>query len=342
MEQLKIEPPANPLDAGNFKPQPQRLRSVATVACWMRAETSRCSCKVNPSDAAWGWRCPCNGDKRRSVLKLLLKPEAIETLNLWLHAPQSDWLKRQGIEAGEWCDAVDDLSPLSMDELNRHQLIRERLAEQLDQLADHPDMRWEQLDHVDWRARCCGQGLMPPGAAAQLDQDRLEQRWQNLQQTLFSLGPVHQHQSDTSPLNTSQLMAGEIAVHISTSKLRARTLLQAWLQHLCMQLGDAPCSSAVICRPEGSAKADQFQIAMRWQTMTPDEAMHQIGMLQGSRRRAWSSAGPFRRRAAWREPWRWRKERTPRTGLSQSLARGIQPLGGARSGRTQPLLRRRL
>ena len=61
----------------------------------------------------------------------MLKPEAIETLNLWLHAPQSDWLKRQGIEAGEWCDAVDDLSPLSMDELNRHQLIRERLAEQL-------------------------------------------------------------------------------------------------------------------------------------------------------------------------------------------------------------------
>ena len=76
-------------------------------------------------------------------------------------------------------------------------------------------------------------------------------------------------------------MAGEIAVHISTSKLRARTLLQAWLQHLCVQLGDAPCSSAVICRPEGSAKADQFQVAMRWQPMTPDEAMHQIGMLQG-------------------------------------------------------------
>ena len=87
---------------------------------------------------------------------------------------------------------------------------------------------------------------MPPGAAAQLDQDKLEQRWQNLQQTLFSLGPVHHHHSDTTPLNTplntSQLMAGEIAVHISTSKLRARTLLQAWLQHLCVQLGDAPAA----------------------------------------------------------------------------------------------------
>ena len=76
-------------------------------------------------------------------------------------------------------------------------------------------------------------------------------------------------------------MAGEIAVHISTSKLRARTLLQAWLSASLRAVGRCPCSSAVICRPEGSAKADQFQIAMRWQTMTPDEAMHQIGMLQG-------------------------------------------------------------
>ncbi|MEC7247835.1 MAG: exonuclease V subunit gamma, partial [Cyanobacteriota bacterium] len=132
-----------------------------------------------------------------------------------------------------------------------------------------------------WRVRCCGQGLMPPGAAAALDQDRLEQRWQNLQHTLFSLGPVHQLQSDSNTLNTGQLMAGELAVHISTSKLRARTLLQAWLQHLLVQLGNAPCSSAVICRPEGSAKADQFQIAMRWQTMAPQEAAHQIAQLQG-------------------------------------------------------------
>ena len=70
MEQLKIEPPANPLMLAIFKPHPQRLRSVATVACWMRAETSRLNCKVNPSDPAWGWRCPCSGDKRRSRPKL--------------------------------------------------------------------------------------------------------------------------------------------------------------------------------------------------------------------------------------------------------------------------------
>ena len=281
MEQLKLEPPANPLDAGNFQTTP----TTAAISRDRRLLDARRNLDVQlqgqPQRPSLGLAMPLQWRHPEIQAEAVLKPEAIETLNLWLHAPQSDWLKRQGIEAGEWCDAVDDLSPLSMDELNRHQLIRERLAEQLEHLAEHPDMRWEQPDHVDWKARCCGQGLMPPGAAAQLDQDRLEQRWQNLQQTLFSLGPVHHHPSDISPLNTSQLMAGEIAVHISTSKLRARTLLQAWLQHLCVQLGDAPCSSAVICRPEGSAKADQFQVAMRWQTMTPDEAMHQIGMLQG-------------------------------------------------------------
>ena len=156
MEELKIEPPANPLDAGNF----QATATTAAISRDRRLLDARrnleVQLQVNPSGPAWGWRClamATSGDQGQGCAQA----EAIETSTLAART-SSDWLKRQGIEAGEWCDAVDDLSPLSMDELNRHQLIRERLAEQLDQLADHPDTRWEQLDHVDWRARCCGQG----------------------------------------------------------------------------------------------------------------------------------------------------------------------------------------
>ena len=118
-------------------------------------------------------------------------------------------------------------------------------------------------------------------------------------------------------------------------------MLQAWLQHLA-QLGDAPWQCRDLHRPEGSAKADQFQIAMRWQTMTPDEAMHQIGMLQGLATQGMEQCWPV----------------PPESGLAQALAlakekdaadraftnrwQGGFSLWAGAISRTEPLLRRRL
>ena len=152
-EQLMIEPPANPLDAGNF----QTSAETGAISRDRRLLDARRNLEVQlqgqPQRPSLGLAMPLQWRHQEIQDVAVLNPEAIQILNLWLHAPQSDWLKRQGIEAGEWCDAVEDLSPLSMDELDRHRLIRERLAEQLDHLAEHPETRWDHIDHVDWRVR---------------------------------------------------------------------------------------------------------------------------------------------------------------------------------------------
>ena len=279
MQQLLIHPPANPLDADNFLTTPQ----TAALSCDRRLLEARRNLDAQLGNEqphrVLGLALPLGWQHPTMETPSTLDAEGIETLERWLRAPQKEWLKRQGIDAGEWCDPVNDLSPLSLPELDCHRLLSQRLAEQLDLLANDPEARWNVQQQGDWIARTSGQGRMPPGAAAELDDERLERRWQNLQTTLLNLGPLRVMQQPGTH-RSGLVMAGDIAVEISTSRLRSRSLLQSWLKHLLAQLDDSPCNTAVVCRQDGSAKADQFQIAMRWKAMTPPEAEQQISLLQ--------------------------------------------------------------
>ena len=279
MDRLLIHPPANPLDVANFIVTPQ----TDALSCDRRLLDARRNLDAQIGDDQphrdLGLALPLVWWHPTTDAALPIHSEAIETLERWLQGPQKEWLKRQGIDAGEWCDPVNDLSPLSLPELACHQLISQRLSEQLDLLRNNPQARWDIQETEDWIARSCGQGLMPPGAAAELDDDRLERRWQNLQKTVLSLGPLRLQQQPASQ-RSALVMAGDTAVQISTSRLRSRSLLQGWLKHLLAQLDHAACNTAVVCRQDGSAKADQFHIAMRWRALTPPEAELEISVLQ--------------------------------------------------------------
>lgn len=279
MDFLLIHPPANPLDIANFMVTPQ----TDAISCDRRLLDARRNLDALMGDDQphrnLGLALPLVWQHPTTDAALPINSEAIEALKRWLQAPQKEWLKRQGIDAGEWCDPVNDLSPLSLPELDCHQLISQRLSEQLDLLRNNPEARWDVQEKGDWIARSCGQGLMPPGAAAELDDNRLERRWQSLQKTVLSLGPLRLQQQTTSQ-RSDLVMAGETAVQISTSRLRSRSLLQSWLKHLLAQLDDAACNTAVVCRQDGSAKADQFHIAMRWKALTREEADLEIRVLQ--------------------------------------------------------------
>ena len=279
MDRLLIHPPANPLDIANFMATPK----ADAISCDRRLLDARrnldAQIGIEQPHRDLGLALPLTWHHPTSDTAIPISSEAIETLERWLQAPQKEWLKRQGIDAGEWCDPVNDLSPLSLPELDCHQLLSQRLSEQLDLLANDPEARWDVEQKEDWIARSCGQGLMPPGAAAELDDDRLERRWQNLQKTALSLGPLRLQQQPASQ-RSALVMAGETAVQISTSRMRSRSLLQSWLKHLLAQLDNADCNTAVVCRQDGSAKADQFHVAMRWRALKPLEAEQELRVLQ--------------------------------------------------------------
>ena len=274
MAQVLIEPPANPLDAANFIPA-----KTEALSCDRRLLQAR-QCLDDPQGRAPGhaplglalpihWPLEAPPPPAHTTT---LNSDQVEQLERWLQAPQRAWLRERGIEAGEWCDAVEDRAPLALPERTLRALITERLRDELDRLKTHPEARWDVTRSGEWIRWSQGRGLLPPGAGAALDDIRLEQRWQNLQTTLFSLGSLQQPPRWDGLATPPLPMAGETAVMISASKLQARSMLEGWLKHLLNQRAGRAAPTVVICRGESSSKAETFSIAMRWMPMEPQQA----------------------------------------------------------------------
>ena len=86
-----------------------------------------------------------------------------EELLRWMHQPQAAWLRSKGLRPGEGIDAVEDLDPLELNALERYQLLDQNL-EPLLAAGELPN----------WRSLLAGQGALPAGAGAALEQ----QEWQ--------------------------------------------------------------------------------------------------------------------------------------------------------------------
>ena len=274
MAQVLIEPPANPLDAANFIPA-----KTDALSCDRRLLQAR-QClddpqRPAPGHAPLGLALPIHWTleaKPAAAQANTLNSDQVEQLERWLQAPQRAWLRQRGIEAGEWCDAVEDRSPLALPERALRALMTERLHDELDGLTRDPEARWDTSKSGDWLQWSCGRGLLPPGAGAALDDSRLEQRWQNLQTALFSLGTLQQPPRWEKLAIPPLPVAGETAVMISTSKLQARTVLESWFKHLLNQREGRGSPTVVICRGDSSSKAETFSVAMRWMPMEPQQA----------------------------------------------------------------------
>jgi len=309
LQRVLIEPAANPLDATNFIAD----GGGTALSCDRRLLEARRNLDHQLSSGSkrielglalpLHWSVPDEGCTPLTEGQRF-PADSLESLERWLRAPQKQWLIAQGLEPGEWCDPVEDLAPLTLSELERHQLLQQRLSEELDQLADADTASWQTGTAGRWLERTRGQGRMPPGAAATLGDEQLERRWQSLQSTLHRMGPLRQVKPDPGSGSRPLLIAGDTAVLISTSRLHARSLLQGWLNHLLGQLNATPCSSAVVCRHDNSAKADQFQIAMRWKPIEKEKAETLITQLL--------SLADHGRHTCWPVP--------PDSGLSRALA----------------------
>jgi len=274
MARVLIEPPANPLDEANFIP----ARTDA-LSCDRRLLQAR-QCLDDPQRPVSGhlplglalpvhW---AEGAKPTAANADPLNSDQVEQLERWLQAPQRAWLRQRGIDAGEWCDAVEDRSPLALPERALRAVITERLRDELDGLSNEPTARWSTPSPGDWIRWSRGRGLLPPGAGATLDDNRLERRWQNLQTTLFSLGSLQQPPRWEGLAIPPLPNAGETAVMINASRLQARTLLEGWFKHLLNQRAGRSSPTAVICRSDSTSKPDTFTIAMRWTPMEPQKA----------------------------------------------------------------------
>ncbi len=251
---LCIEPDPNPLDRSNF----QVAVHGQPLSCDRRQLEARRWLDRHQSDGALGglalplsWS-PLEPDDT-------VDPLSQEELLQWLVDPQSAWLRQLGLHPSERVDPVEDLEALALTSLLQAQLLNQDLEGHL--LAAEPPA---------WRDMLAGQGVLPPGAGAELEQGVLNHRLQALQQQLNGLGGCRRE--------GTLLFAGDIQVVVQPGRVSPRGLMRGWLQHLqlCADAADFG-GSAVIARAD---RGDEAKTHVRWLRLEPSDAEAQLQSLQ--------------------------------------------------------------
>ena len=251
---LCIEPDPNPLDRSNF----QVAVHGQPLSCDRRQLEARRWLDRHQSDGALGglalplsWS-PLEPDDT-------VDPLSHEELLQWLVDPQSAWLRQLGLHPGERVEPVEDLEALALTGLLQAQLLNQDLEGHL--LAAEPPA---------WRDMLAGQGVLPPGAGAELEQGVLNHRLQALQQQLNGLGGCRRE--------GTLLFAGDIQVVVQPGRVSPRGLMRGWLQHLqlCADAADFG-GSAVIARAD---RGDEAKTHVRWIRLEPSDAEAQLQSLQ--------------------------------------------------------------
>ena len=276
---LLLSPPPNPLDRGNFN-------ANEPLSCDRRQlDARRCLDQSRPQ--------PLQG----LALPLRWSPPdgpggdlPLEDLQQWMTHPQKAWLRHRDLDVGEGIDAVDDLESLELDGLQRWQLLDQQLLEQL-----------PESDPPDWGTRLLGQGLLPYGSGAQLEQDALLERWQALARQVALLGPVRLERRQLGDSCCSLLFAGGTQVVVQAGKPSARGVMQAWLQHLMLcASGDSPEGSALIGRSTNKAGAERL---LHWHPLAVEEANQLLQDLRSMACHGLRECWPVPPSSGWQRVW---------------------------------------
>jgi exodeoxyribonuclease V gamma subunit len=223
-----------------------------------------------------------------------------EELLRWMHQPQAAWLRTKGLRPGEGIDAVEDLDPLELNALERYQLLDQNL-EPLLVAGTLPD----------WPSLLAGQGVMPAGAGAALEQQELSDRWQCLKRQLDSLGPCRREGVVIEGVLRPLVFAGETQVVVQAGMLSVRGVMRGWLQHLHL-CRLTPTPTAVIAR---STRAIGAEIHLHWMALPADQAEEQLVTLQRLAQQGMHQCWPVPPKSGWQMVWH--EQRKPGTGLDR-------------------------
>ena len=296
LDGLVLTPAANPLARSNFDME-------APLSCDRRQLEARRwldRSRPEPQQAlAWPLVWPST-HADPSISSNPEEPLVFEELLRWMHQPQAAWLRSRGLRPGEGIDAVEDLDPLELNALERYQLLDQNL-EQLLAAGTLPD----------WRSLLAGQGVLPAGAGAALEQQELADRWQRLRRQLDSLGSCRCESVSIEGVLRPLVFAGETQVVVQAGMLSAAGVMRGWLHHLYL-CRLTPTPTAVIAR---STRAIGAEIHLHWSALPTDQADQQLATLQELAQQGMHQCWPVPPKSGWQMVWH--EQRKPGTGLDR-------------------------
>ncbi len=219
-QEILIKPPANPLDYFNFiKTETSQILSCDRKNLEAREWLEKAIPTKDVSLAL-----PINW-KEINVNEL--KSYSFEQTKEWLLNPQITWLKENEIQSKEFVNLIEDNDLLELSELERYKLIKNRLEN-----IDLREINTTQKNSNYWKENYCGTGVLPPKSAGLIEEDLLEERWNNLISAIYATGQITKRIIEMKELEGEFYFGGENLLQIEVGTLKYKTLMNGWLIHL--------------------------------------------------------------------------------------------------------------
>ena len=266
---IVIEAPANPLDHSNFIKQ----KNTQIMSCDRKNFKARKWLDKSIPTKKVSLALPINW---KTSLKSNIELVSYEETNEWLLNPQTKWLRENEIQSKEFIDLIRDDDLLEFSELERYQLIKQRLES-----SDISKKEDSQETENYWKQTYFGKGIFPPKASRLIEEELLEKRWDNLVSTIKNTGSITKRSIEIEGIENEFYFGENNLIIIEIGNLKYKTLMSAWLNHLYLSANSSfKEKTLIISKKTSYTKITNFEITKEILPINKLEAIKKLNQLK--------------------------------------------------------------
>ncbi len=274
--EILIEPPANPLDHLNFiKTDNSQIMSCDRNNLEAREWIDKALQPKNISLAL-----PI---KWKEINVSEIKSFSLEKTKDWLLNPQITWLKENEIQSKEFVNIIKNNDLLEHSELERYKLLNQRL--------ENSDLR-QTIDkkHISnyWKENYTGKGIFPPKGSGLIEENLLEERWNNLMSAIHSTGQITKKSIELQELEGEFYFGEKNLIQIEIGSLKYKTVMNGWLNHLYLSANSSfNYKTLIISKKSNNSQTIKFEVSKEFLPIDTKEAnkfLRQIHQLSAAGR----------------------------------------------------------
>jgi len=249
-QDILIEPPANPLDHFNFiKTENSQIMSCDIKNLEAREWLEKAIPAKNISLAL-----PL---KNKEINVTELKSYSFEKTKEWLLNPQITWLKENEIQSKEFVNLIEDNDLLELSELERYKILKHRLES-----SDLLNINDIKNNSNYWKENYSGKGIFPPKGSGLIEEDLLEERWNNLISAIYATGEITKRSIEVPEIEGDFYFGGNNLIQIEVGSLKYKTLMNGWLNHLYLSANSSfNYKTLIISKKTDYRKTIQFEVS---------------------------------------------------------------------------------
>ena len=286
------EPPASPLDQMNF----DTSEGSQSISCDSRDLEARKwidkNIRPNPLGLAIPLTWSLISNKKTNQL-------TNEILDSWLRKPQIVWLESQQLQPKEWFTPILDMDELELKEWQRYTLLKERLRKVIEEKV-HLSSDSCLNDKNYWEEMLKGQGILPPGSAGHIENERLINRWDNLILTLNKFGSIQTKTIRNQNLIRNTVWAGDTHLIVDTGQLNYSLIMEGWLAHLQVCASGITFKKTTLLALKSSRhSSEKYEVALQWKWIGEKEATNILTNLKELAHHGLNECWPIPPKSGW-------------------------------------------